>query len=469
MKENSYGGKKVAIELKQVRRPQLDGPQEPVVLTDETMKKRKEQVLQKMVGAGLDTLVIYCDLEHGGNFSYLTGFVTRFEESLLVLHQTGAAFLVLGNENLKMAAHSRIGAEVLHCPYFSLPDQPMVGERPLHDILADAGIKADSRVGVVGWKMFTSTVADNRQLFDLPYFVMAALKQLVSAGAVENWTDLFIHSGYGVRSVNNANEIAHYEFGSALASDGVLRAIAEVAVGKSELVIADHLVRYGQPTNVIPIAATGQRFEKAVISPTGKTVKLGDKLSITTGFKGGLASRSGYAVKDAGELPAGQGDYLEQVAKPYYQAVVAWLEQVRIGMTGGELYQVVERVLPKSTYKWHLNPGHLTADEEWLSSPMKRDSEVVLQSGMLLQIDIIPSVAGYAGASCENGIALADEKLQADLARAYPEVWQRIAARRAYIIEELGIDLPEEVLPLSSGVAYYTPYFLAQDLAFVKV
>ena len=75
--------------------------------------------------------------------------------------------------------------------------------------------------------------------------------------------------------------------------------------------------------------------------------------------------------------------------------MAAWLEQIKIGMKGGEMYRLIETVLPKDTYGWSLNPGHLTADEEWLSSPIWKDSAHLLKSGMLLQADIIPSVPGY--------------------------------------------------------------------------
>ncbi len=44
-----------------------------------------------------------------------------------------------------------------------------------------------------------------------------------------------------------------------------------------------------------------------------------------------------------------------------------------------------------------------TADEEWMSSSIKEKSVDKLKSGMLLQIDIIPSVPAYAGVSCEVG------------------------------------------------------------------
>ena len=85
---------------------------------------------------------------------------------------------------------------------------------------------------------------------------------------------------------------------------------------------------------------------------------------------------------------------------------------------------------------------------------------------MLFQIDIIPSVQGYAGVSCESGIFLADEKLRADIRQMYPEIWHRIQKRRKYIQNELGISLSEEILPTSSATAYLRPFMLDKYLAF---
>lgn len=457
------------IKLKKVTPPQKDNQAHIHQLTDATMIERRKKVLENMRTENIDSLIIYCDLEHGGNFSYLTGFVTRFEESLFVLHQDGTAFFISGNENLKMNHYSRIPATLLHYPQFSLPDQPMAGEKNLTTVLQAANITAAKQtIGLIGWKMFTTTNENNRKIFDVPHFIVAAIQAAAPKSTIENRSDIFIHPSYGARITNNANEIAYYEFGSSLASDCVLNALDAVAIDKTEMEIGTHLTHYGQTPNVMPIAATGERFSHAFISPTDKKIQLGDKMSLTTGFKGGLASRSGYVVSSIEELPNGQKDYLEKVAKPYFNAVITWLEKIELGMTGGQLYQIIEDVLPKATYHWHLNPGHLTADEEWLSSPVKENSPVALTSGMLLQIDIIPAVSGFAGASCENGIALADSSLRQELAANYPTVWQRIKARQEYIRQTLNIALPDHVLPLSSGVAFYTPFFLAKDLAFVK-
>lgn len=115
-----------------------------------------------------------------------------------------------------------------------------------------------------------------------------------------------------------------------------------------------------------------------------------------------------------------------------------------------------------------MNPGHYTADEEWMSSPFYEGSEAVIQSGQLLQIDMIPSVPGYTGASCEEPIAIADEALRNELSQQYPEVWERIEARKNYIKEVIGIKLSNDILPLSDTVAFYTPFFLNKTLAYTK-
>lgn len=96
--------KQIKAVLKQVSAPQKDCAGTPVGLSDETIAERKQKVLAAMKARGLDQLIVYGDVEHGGNFEYLVGYFTRFEEALLVLNANGKATLVLGNENLNKAA-----------------------------------------------------------------------------------------------------------------------------------------------------------------------------------------------------------------------------------------------------------------------------------------------------------------------------------------------------------------------------
>lgn len=454
------------IVVKPVPQPDCWQAVPSVTLTDATLKKRKDRVLERMAQLSLETLIVYADKEHGANFEYLTGFIPRFEEALLVLHQDGEAVLVLGNENLKLAAHARLENRVVHAPWFSLPNQPMTNAVSLPDTLRLAGLAGKKRIGVAGWKLFTSEHDDNTQLFDVPAFILDSLRAAVPSGCVlVNATGVFISPANGARIINNANELAHYEYGANLASTAILRALNAIEPGKTEKQIGALLAAEGQANNVIMIAATGDRFANANLYPGDKVIQRGDKFSLTTSYKGGLSSRAAYVVANETELNPAVADYLDVVAIPYYRAVVGWLEEMRVGVTGGEIYQLIETLLPKSEYHWHLNPGHLVADEEWMCSPIMPDSVIPLASGMLLQIDIIPSRAGYAGASIEDTVALADAALREALARDYPALWARIVARRDYIQRELGIKLSEDVLPLSNTVGYLRPWLLDQRLA----
>lgn len=456
------------IKLKEVEAPTLEEGLIPVMLSDETMQNRKARLLEKMQRDGFDAVVVYADLEHGSNFEYLCGFLPRFEEALLVLHADGKAFMVLGNENLNKAEKARIEAVPIHMPHFSLPNQPMQTEKSVAQILASCELEKAEKIGLIGWKNFTSQVEDNHLLFDLPYFLVEALKTLCQKAQFTNAAYLLIGEN-GVRTTNNANEFAHYEYGAALAGNCILKTMDRLEVGKTEMEMAETLAADGQRHSVVTIMATGARFEKANLYPGNKQIQCGDKISITTGFKGGLQSRAGYAVECAEQLPEKEQEYLTTVAIPYFQAVKTWLETIKIGINGNDLYEVIEAVLPKKAYGWTLNPGHLCADEEWMSSPIYPQSKEAIQSGMLFQIDIIPSVNGYGGVSCESGILLADEALRKEIAREYPAVWERIVKRRAYMQEVLGIHIHEDVLPTSMATAYLRPYLLKKEMALVNV
>ncbi|MBR5521185.1 MAG: aminopeptidase P family N-terminal domain-containing protein [Oscillospiraceae bacterium] len=458
---------KYNVTLKNLPLPAVYDDVEPVFLTDETMAMRHEKVLEAMAKENFDSLIIYADKEHGSNFEYLTGFIPRFEEGLLVVKKDGSAYLILGNENLKMAKYCRVKAQLFHTPFFSLPNQPMDNEKNMIAVFDEIGFSQDKKIGVVGWKMFTASGCDNSRLFDLPYFIVDAMKNMDTEADMVNAAHLFIGGDRGVRAVNNANEIAHYEYGANLASTAMLKAIQAVNIGVKENCLGNLLNADGQTNSVVTVAATGERFEYANLYPTAKKVQLGDKMSLTTGYKGGLSSHSGYAVESTDQLPEHLQDYLEKSAVPYFSAIAFWLENIQIGMTGGQFYDMIDKFFPKEKYHWHLNPGHLVADEEWMSSPVYPQSQEVMKSGMMLQTDIIPSVSGYSGASAEECIALADEELRNDIQANYPQLWERIETRRKYIRESLGISLPDHVLPMSNLVGYVRPYLLNKSAALV--
>ncbi|WP_428815646.1 M24 family metallopeptidase [Lactococcus lactis] len=453
------------IVYEKINEPKLFNNVPPVILTDKTLKDRKEKLLTIMAKEQYDALIIYADKEHGSNFEYFTGFIPRFEEGLLIIDKNDKATLVLGNENLKMSKHSRIEANLIHYPQFSLPNQPMDNEKSLTQIFKELELYKNKKIGLIGWKMFTTQNEEPSELFDLPYFIVDAVKNSLSTDTILTNAAHLLIGPKGIRTINNANELAHYEYGANLASRCILNAMNQLKIGMKESEIGAILSDEGQAHSVITIAASGERFKKANFYPTYKEINFGEPISMTTGFKGGLSSRTGFLVNEEKDLQDNQKHYLTDLVIPYYKGVVSWLENISIGMLGNDFYKMIDENLPKAKYNWHLNPGHYVADEEWMASPFYKNSKVKIASGMIFQIDIIPSVEGLAGVSAEECVAIANQSLKNELKNKYPELWQRIITRRNYLINELNINLSPDVLPLSNTVGYLRPFLLEKSKA----
>jgi hypothetical protein len=88
---------------------------------------------------------------------------------------------------------------------------------------------------------------------------------------------------------------------------------------------------------------------------------------------------------------------------------------------------------------------------------------------MALQMDIIPISKGpFCCSNAEDGIALADDKLRAELAAKYPACSKRISARRKFMQEELGIKLHDSVLPLGNIPAWLPPFALDRETVLAR-
>ena len=454
------------VQYTNISAPHIASPDKPVLISDQTYAKHMNRLQSAMQKEGFDAVVIYADKEHGDNFYYFTGFEPRFEEAALIVRQNGKPHMMLGNEMYKMHQYSRVEVQPVACPYFSLPNQPMETEKTVAELFCQAGIAKGDRVGLIGWKMFTGRCENNALLFDMPHYWISAIQENIGAeGKMENAARLLIDPDSGIRTVLEADEIAEYEVNAAWASQCVETLLKDLAPGKTELELAQHLHAYGQFTPCHPMCATGARFGGAVVSPRYKKVEVGDAFTTSMSLRGGLTCRAAYVAKTEADLPEAARNYVDVMARPYFAAAATWYETVGLGVTGGEVYAAVDTVFPKSEYGWTLNPGHLCASEEWMSSPIEKDSKATLKSGMILQMDIIPSRPPYGGINAEEGIALADEALREELKRTYPEMWARVEQRRKYMMEELGIQLKPEVLPLSNLAAYVRPLLLDQERA----
>ncbi len=403
------------IRLSTVNNPEIGIPKEEPVMPESLYQKRLEKVLSAMKERGLDFMMLYADREHYSNFDYLTGFDPRFEEGLLVLSSAGKAHCLLGNECFNLHEYSRISAEGILFQAFSLPSQPVDKLRELPEIFSEIGIRPGSRVGMVGWKLMYPRYG-TKYTFDVPAYLVEAAKAAAGNKNVENATDLFIHPGYGVRIINTADDIAAYEFGAAYASQTLMDMIDVVQPGMTELEASCKMQFGGIPLSCHPLSLSGERCDRGLVSPTTKVIELGDRFNCSNGLRGGLSCRTGFMAASEEDLPEGAKDYVEKVAAPYYATVANWYEMIGLEVSCGDMYQMVQSTYPKEEYGWKLNPGHLVSTEEWVSSPIYEGSDITVKSGMCFQMDIIPyPPKPYAGANCEDGVAIADEELRQEL------------------------------------------------------
>jgi hypothetical protein len=210
----------------------------------------------------------------------------------------------------------------------------------------------------------------------------------------------------------------------------------------------------------------GPRATFGLLGPGDRAIERGDPFTVAFGIWGALNCRAGFVVEAADELPAEIRDYVDRLAGPYFAAVAEWYSALRIGQTGGALHEIIDRHLGDPFFGIFLNPGHQISLDEWVNSPIRPGSTIELRSGMAFQVDIIPATGTpYFTTNIEDGIALADRSLRDAFASGYPDAWARIRARRAFMAEQLGIELHPDVLPFSNIPAYLPPYLLRPGLA----
>jgi Xaa-Pro aminopeptidase len=419
--------------------------------------------------------VVYGDREHFANLMYLTGFDPRFEESLLIVSASGKPLIVVGNECEGYLPISPLIAEGLlrfeRFQSFSLLSQPRGESRPLEAIFAGEGIGPGSAVGCVGWKYFLDIErGDAAHALDIPSYIADTLRDLAGRDRVVNATDLLMHPGYGLRSFCSAADIAYFEYTNVKASESLKRMIFGLREGLREG-MTDHAVvelarMNGEPTGCHPTFCTGANANLGLSGPSGETIRRGQPLAANISYYGSNICRAAWIAESAKDLPTAAQDYVERFAGPYFEVLGDWFQQMQPGVLGGEIWSLVQQRLPFDLFGIYLNPGHLIHMDEWVSSPIYRGSTVPLHSGMAMQVDVIPSSPVYYSTRMEDGIVLADAALRGQIERERPECHARIQARRRFMIDVLGYELPDEVLPLSNMPAIVAPFLLAPNTIF---
>jgi Xaa-Pro aminopeptidase len=450
-----------APRLAEVRLPAFGMPDAMPEIAPATYTARIERLRERMELAGLDRLLVYADREHSANLAYLTGFDPRFEEALLIVGPAGKPAVLAGNECFGMAGAAPLSMRRHLFQDFSLPSQPRDRSRPLRDVLAEEGVVRGASIGLVGWKTYGDAA-----LTDLPAYLVDVVRDVAGAERVSNRTGLLIDAEDGMRVSNEAEQLAQFEWASCQTSQGVRNLLAALEPGMTEREAVALLGWNGWPLSCHLMLTAGPRATLGLLSPGDRPIAHGDRFTTAFGIWGALTCRAGFVVEEAAELPEPIRDYVDRLVAPYFAAIAEWYRTIRVGVTGGELHEIIARRLGDPFFGIFLNPGHQLHLDEWVNSPIHVGSPIELRSGMCFQVDVIPATGtDYFTTNIEDGIALADAALRAELASRYPDAWERIERRRAFMADQLGIELHPDVLPLSNIPAHLPPFLLRPDRA----
>ncbi len=455
------------VELAEIALPEFGLPRVEPAIPAATYEARIVSARQRASDAGYDVLMVYADREHFANLAYLTGFDPRFEEALLILTRDRIPTLLVGNEDMAYTAISPIELQPVLFQTFSLLSQPRSSSAPLTTILRDAGVGTaeGKRVGIAGWKYFIPIETSTPDSWlEVPAYLVDTLRAI--GCEVHNAGQIFMEPEYGLRVVNDVDQLASFEFAATYGSQGLREMLFNIQPGMSEFEAFKLLAPIGLPLCYHPVLFSGERTSLGLASPSSRVMQLGDPVFAALGYWGSNNARGGFLVENEAMLASHIRDYVDKLVAPYFRAVVEWYEHIGIGIPGGELFDIIDRHLSDPFFGVSLNPGHLIHLDEWVSSPIYRGSTQNLCSGMALQVDVIPATSTpYHTTNIEDGIALADEALRQAFEQKYPDAWLRIQKRRAFMHDVLGIRLKPEVLPFSNIPAYLPPFWLSPQQA----
>jgi len=453
--------------LRNLELPEFGEPSIEPSIPGSTHEARVALAIARAELGGLDALLVYGDREHLANIAYLTGYDPRFEEALLIVQEGRTPILLAGNEGWGYAdlANGRFDKRLWSS--FSLLDQPRENVPALSDLLVSAGLSPGMRVGCVGWKYFDDVDGVPPGSIELPAFIVEAVSRTVGpTGRLTNATDIFMNPKDGLRTINDVDQMAQFEFAATFASQCLRNVLFGLRLGMSEIDVARLMRLPGLPHSAHLMLSSGERAFAGLASPSLKIVERGDPFTMALGFWGGLSARAGFVVETASELPGEIEDYAERLVAPYFAAVAAWYESIGIGVRGSDLYAAIHDRIGDPFFGVSLNPGHYIHLDEWVSSPVSAESEIEIASGMALQADIIPATGGpYFTTNAEDGVLIADAELRSEIVEKYPEMWTRIERRREFMIETVGINLKPETLPVSNIPGYLQPFLLSPGLA----
>ena len=458
-------------QLAQIKPPQLGRADSLPEMPLAVYRSRFETTLARMGKLRLDFLAVYGDREHFANLAFLTGFDPRFEEALLLLAADGRQKLLVGNECMGYLPDAGLGLDVERFQDFSLLGQSRDNSRPLRQILSDFGVKAGARVGCVGWKYFDETlIPGGERALEIPSYLVDLLRELCAdRQLVTNATAIFMHPQTGLRVHSEPEQIAQFEYAASITSAGVTSLLKHLQAGVCEQDLEKLLDSCGLTLSCHRMISFGEKARRGLASPGAARARIGDAYTTAFGVTGALTCRAGVIARGPEDLPAELQEFYPRFSANYFAVTAAWYEALAVNAKAGDVFRAADAARDRELFEFALNPGHYLHLDEWVHSPFAAASGVMLDSGMVLQMDIIPVSRGpFAYTNAEDGVVLADTRLQAELAARFGDCWRRLVARREWMRGGLGISLHDTVFPLADTTGWFAPYALDLERAYVN-
>lgn len=427
---------------------------------------------KRMREDGIDIALLYGDREHFSNIEYFSSYDCRFEESILAIPAQGTPTILVGNEGMSYSYQIPYEIKRVYYRNFSLQGQPRRAEERLDRIFAEMGITPKTRVGMIGFKYFLPEycLGDPKHCYDVPNYIMETLFGVADRDHVCNYTAVLTGLDGGIRlQVHTVKEIAAAEAAANRSASGFLRMLKNLRPGVVEYELSQNTRLGVAPVTMFSLVNFGaEHLSLGLRSPgDARRLELGEVCGLCYGIRGSLSSRVGVAAYNEATMQDDLRPSLFDFYGKFFDALCRWYEQLRVGASGNALHHAVHDLIGAPEYGVTLNCGHYTGMDEWTNSPSFDGSTHTLPDGAYLQTDIIASGSEpVRTAICEDAVIVAGKALREGLAKEYPDVWARICERRAAMIEHLGIELQEDVLPLSNLNGAMFPFMLNTNLVF---